>query len=147
MRKWRARIIKRRWWLGSLGALTILFCGFSYFFTVRAAWLPYFHMNSAGGSAKVLLRVDSAAPPSGFGQGRGVQVRLRDTPAFNWGLDALYDPPFLVLTFPWLPLFVAAGALMVLYREKKSPGLCKCGYDRAGLAAGSPCPECGSPAV
>jgi hypothetical protein len=51
------------------------------------------------------------------------------------------------LTVPlWVP-GVLAGAGWALARvrdRKRSAGLCaRCGYARAGLAAGAPCPECG----
>jgi hypothetical protein len=51
-------------------------------------------------------------------------------------------------TFPlWLPFslcLLTSAALFWRDFRFRSPGACRqCGYDRAGLAANSRCPECG----
>lgn len=59
-----------------------------------------------------------------------------------------------VLAIPlWAPACLALMATAVAWRvdararRREQPHLCsKCGYDRTGLAVGSPCPECGSSA-
>lgn len=49
----------------------------------------------------------------------------------------------------WAPTVVAgvSGALLVRSGRQSRilPGRCICGYDRRGIAAAAPCPECGHP--
>jgi hypothetical protein len=71
-----------------------------------------------------------------------------------WTPQILSVPGRLAVTLPlWIPtgavLLVTASAwrLDMLARRRERAGLCpKCYYDRAGLAAGAACPECGSAA-
>lgn len=95
----------------------------------------------------------------------GLEYRF-DMP-LDWGL---YDGRFFFLLWPfgetrsrgvfilyvpfWIPaLLTGAVAAMAwrldaLARRRARHGLCpKCHYDRAGLAAGAVCPECGAGAV
>lgn len=52
--------------------------------------------------------------------------------------------PIWMLALPTLLLTAAAWRLDILARRRARVGLCvKCGYSRAGLAAGAVCPECG----
>jgi hypothetical protein len=51
------------------------------------------------------------------------------------------------LLYPFLLTAVPAGLLWWKDLRRFGPGRCpNCGYDRAGLAAGTACPECGKPA-
>jgi hypothetical protein len=49
----------------------------------------------------------------------------------------------------WMPLVIAAGTTGFMQwkdnaARRRRLGLCtRCGYDRRGIAAGAPCPECG----
>lgn len=58
--------------------------------------------------------------------------------------------PLMSITVPlWIPTLAAAALGLVAHRRVRRLdriGRCyRCGYDRAGLAAGSTCPECGAP--
>ncbi len=75
--------------------------------------------------------------------------------AIRWWPDwDLSGPSWHVFVPLWMPATLAlaatAGAwrLDMLARRRARVGLCKkCGYDRAGLAPGSVCPECGTATV
>jgi len=44
----------------------------------------------------------------------------------------------------WVPLLVCGIPTAVLWRRTRgATGCCPCGYPRAGLREGAPCPECG----
>jgi hypothetical protein len=50
------------------------------------------------------------------------------------------------LLYPFLLAAIPAGLLWWKDLRRFGPGRCpKCGYDRAGLAAATTCPECGTP--
>ena len=52
------------------------------------------------------------------------------------------------LAYPVLLTSIPAALLWYADRRCFGPGRCpKCGYDRAGIAADSPCPECGTTPV
>ena len=54
-------------------------------------------------------------------------------------------PDVVLWSLPWLPIFFARRVRRNLRSRR---GLCTaCGYDREGLASGSPCPECGRAAT
>lgn len=50
------------------------------------------------------------------------------------------------VTIPlWAPLGLAAGWCAWVWWPRRLPHACRaCGYSRAGLAQGAPCPECGT---
>jgi len=72
----------------------------------------------------------------------------------GWWFDWVAQPVFQFYAIPlWLPalasLLVTAAAWRVdaVHRRRARVGACSsCGYDRAGLAPGSVCPECGAAA-
>jgi hypothetical protein len=70
---------------------------------------------------------------------RGICGYLPATPIWSGlAIDTLFYG-----TIAWALLF-APGAIRRVRRRRR--GQCvQCGYDRAGLAAGAACPECGSP--
>jgi len=57
------------------------------------------------------------------------------------GWDA--GAPLLPLALPTLALTIFAWHRDAAIRRRLRSGCCSCGYDRAGLAAGAVCPECG----
>jgi hypothetical protein len=81
---------------------------------------------------------------------------------WSWDLSERIPPmewwPFLSVRHPsgrglitvplWMPALLAGSAGFACWRQRRSiaaVGHCgKCGYDRAGLANGAPCPECGA---
>jgi hypothetical protein len=84
---------------------------------------------------------------SGFGNPRR-EFLPRD--AYKLSLWPRYaaSGTYRVLVVPLWPLMLGGGLiswrLVVLFRRHSDPSLCRaCGYARAGLARGSPCPECG----
>ncbi len=70
---------------------------------------------------------------------------------FRWWTDGdLSGPSWRVWVPLWMPAALALAATAAAWRLDMlaRPGLCqKCGYDRAGLAPGSVCPECGTATV
>jgi hypothetical protein len=68
----------------------------------------------------------------------------------RWIVRARVDPIWDAMLILWLALVVyllCVGSLLVGRSAIESTSHCaKCGYDRAGLAVDSPCPECGEPA-
>lgn len=87
------------------------------------------------------------------------------SPAISWDIDSAIgnswllwptyktrDGAFAVLAVPlWIPLASAVLAGLLLFRrggtlkQRTQFGQCAtCGYDRTGLAATAPCPECGA---
>ena len=79
------------------------------------------------------------------------------SPALGWDVSQLrprstFEAPYTEVYIPfWMlalgALLIAAGAwrLDVLAARRRRTGMCpKCQYDRAGLSAMSPCPECGA---
>lgn len=96
----------------------------------------------------------------GIGGGSLLIFYQSDSPAQGWAwepsMPLLPWLPRLVGTDPgslfWLPLWIPAvvfGLASVVTWWKwwrwRPPGTCRnCGYDRAGLATGALCPECGA---
>ena len=82
-------------------------------------------------------------------------------PVWTWGtsqqftLDWWFGAPLSVAGFYIFPLWFPAALCMLAtfaawrldaIARRRGTGKCaKCGYDRAGIAAAAPCPECGSP--
>jgi hypothetical protein len=70
----------------------------------------------------------------------------------RWEFESYYDQYGRVVCIPlWAPALVLAIPTAILWRrdhmltKRARAGRCpKCGYDRAGLAATIPCPECGT---
>lgn len=103
-----------------------------------------------------VLKLAAYPPPGSGGQWRpmGVLDRNQETKWF-WGFECYETPaargPGTILVIPlWLPLVLAGGASVLLWREERArrrvaaTACASCGYDRRGLATGAPCPECGS---
>ncbi len=87
--------------------------------------------------------------------GRVVRIRGQESDNFEWWVSSDTDS---LGTWVALPLWLPAGAWMLLTlaawrpeivaRRRARAGRClACNYDRAGLAAGVVCPECGGSAT
>jgi hypothetical protein len=69
----------------------------------------------------------------------------------HWRFESRMPPCFIAAVPLWVPLVIAGGPAAALWRadiqraRRARPGHCpSCGYDRSGLTADSPCPECGT---
>ena len=91
--------------------------------------------------------------PETDGLHAGLEPRKPGYPRWRWqawwGLGTIQSPPLTIGLIP-LHIFLIAfalptAALFYFDRRARTPSSCaRCGYDRAGLAVESPCPECGS---
>jgi hypothetical protein len=110
----------------------------------------------AAGQVELIWRDRSAGGQSGLILGWVAGAR-RDTARsarWWWGIDherfypsgsSALDTEVVYLPL-YLPLLlIAAPTAWLIWRGRvRPPGLCPaCGYDRSGLRAGAPCPECG----
>jgi hypothetical protein len=93
------------------------------------------------------VHVGSGNPQTIPGVG-GWCAGLKDS-SLDWTIDR--SPSWLALPL-WMPsglclcVVIAAWRLDTLAHRRARLNLCrKCNYDRAGLAAGAVCPECGNP--
>ena len=64
----------------------------------------------------------------------------------DYGNNWVAEVPLWALTLPTLALTIFAWHRDAAIRRRLRSGCCPCGYDRAGLAAMSVCPECGAQA-
>lgn len=85
------------------------------------------------------------APPTGF---HGGSVPLE----YEWWFVLVWEPGHRAVGVPlWFPVGIVVGLSTVVWRRdwlsqrRAILGHCaKCRYDRRGLAAAAPCPECGA---
>ena len=77
-----------------------------------------------------------------------------DGAPIRWGCSASFGAVRVVAIPLWLPALLSLLATATAWRadakclRRAREGACPaCGYDRAGLAAGAVCPECGSAAA
>lgn len=90
-------------------------------------------------------RITGVAPP------RGLQS-ITIQPSFAWWFRADWQPDRRSFAMPfWFPIVIVAGMSAaawrkdLLTRRHARLGHCaKCHYDRKGLDAAAPCPECGT---
>lgn len=73
-----------------------------------------------------------------------------DRNGLQWGFDlVLRDGDTAVAVPLWMPLVIVLAATAFAWMQDRHSALfdacTKCGYDRAGIAARTACPECGSP--
>jgi hypothetical protein len=123
----------------------------------REAWL-------AGGAVHARWH-PASSPQSSFYNGDGIRVGWATTPEWLWkpevesktanevrGNVQYLGPAYTYLCVPLWPFVLITGLPAALLwsgdharRRAERLGHCRaCGYDRRGLAAQSPCPECGS---
>jgi hypothetical protein len=111
---------------------------------------PSLTVSAHRGSLVFVLMDGGQGPPSGWGGGS-----YRKAPAVAWGWSVTHPRSGMAIwTVPfWCPTLVAAIGTVVAWRldaharRRARQSLCpKCHYDRAGIAAGAKCPECGSAA-
>lgn len=92
-----------------------------------------------------------------IGEGRGVAIRRTPTAGLVvwWPAQSLDTVEGTLYYFPlWLPAAAALAPFAVAWpsearaHRRIRAGRCpRCGYDRAGLALGATCPECGTVAA
>jgi len=69
----------------------------------------------------------------------------RRTMAWGWWFEVRRPRVGTYFAVPlWFPVLAAGAWTAFAHRKRRRPDECSvCGYERAGLASGSPCPECG----
>lgn len=104
--------------------------------------------NSAGRA--LLLGVESGRLTLHDSGIQGVQRPFlagaeRRSEAWGWWFEVRRSWVGTFIAVPlWAPLVVAVAWTAFAYRKRRRPDECSaCGYERAGLAAGVCCPECG----
>jgi len=132
-------------WLVLTIFLVVVWMGGSWW---RVVWSA-----PAGGSVRLFAgQVRISAPLFGGGPRDRSRLRIETDPVpnqwwFDWGTTARGDHCRVPLWFPTLLSLLATAAAWradAKYLRRSRVGLCAgCGYDRAGLAAGAVCPECG----
>jgi hypothetical protein len=92
--------------------------------------------------------ITGAPPPKG--------LQAMNTPRqFNWWFRIAWEPDRRFFAIPlWFPFLIVVGLTTaawrqeILARRRALLGHCpECHYDRTGLAASAPCPECGTTIV
>ncbi|MBL0869097.1 MAG: hypothetical protein IBJ18_00805 [Phycisphaerales bacterium] len=80
--------------------------------------------------------------------GERFHQRMRGVPVIPWFTHVTIELPWWVLTSASASPFGAIAYVQIRKRGRAEriahDGACACGYSRAGLKVGVPCPECGS---
>jgi len=104
--------------------------------------------NSAGRA--LLLGVEAGRITLHDSGAQGVQSAFlfgaeRRGTAWQWWFEVQRSWVGTFLAVPlWAPVIVAGAWTALAHRTRRRPDECSvCGYERAGLAAGACCPECG----
>lgn len=136
-------------WGGAAAAMVLIalwvVSGHRGFVAVKSGWCGVYLA-----SGKVAIYAVEPTAPTQFRMGSGLLPHARDWNPWAFALTLTKNRwpvgiPLWALVV--LAVLVAAGAwrLDVLARRRRGVVSCpKCGYDRAGLAAGLACPECGA---
>lgn len=144
------RIRKTVKWGGT--ALTVLLVAL----WILCAWYNLGYIDSVGRGAvladgRIILLHNREVKFLGSGLTGWTASLSEEYPRINWWFDFSFEEPITGGAIPlWLPtgftLLATAAAWRAegIVRRRTRGSLCgTCGYDRAGLAKGSPCPECG----
>lgn len=107
------------------------------------------YVGVIGGECGMVWRVVVNPPPQGASDGRAFIINKTEFPCwisnFSWYVNPATQQR--VLWFPlWVPMAVSAlwaGIGLAVPKRPRAGSCGGCGYDRSGLSAASPCPECG----
>lgn len=111
--------------------------------TLATGWVEYSHARPNGPVFKVPFELPSLGPADGW----YLWSRAHGP---RWRYDLLIESTYSHTTYAvplWpIPLVLfAIGALLLFIIRPRLPYLCtNCRYDRRGIPASAPCPECGT---
>lgn len=140
------KTLKTAKWAGAVGCvlLALVWIG-SYWWDVRWQSQARFRFEVCSGGVVARAWHSSDIPRTGW-------KHSRSTGAFRWWIDSRSGSthqwifvPLWVLVVPAVISTAVVWRRDVVLRRRTRAGLCSaCGYDRRGIDAASPCPECGA---